>query len=230
MSCDPSASAVETATQLYGTAMSTAFNKDPSTANSTFVKDKDVIAYNLCSSQNSSIYKPLPIIQSDMPQSQKNTIEVAELHGQHQGNTTTYSSLLQSVKVMMAAAEPLTNYRFLLNQQLLTQTAVNKGLENSLTTNAEVVNILNSGTNLSSTGPFGYANTRVGIGYTFLGIYNIFFLVLAISLYVRFKNAIGGIVMGFILFLLLGGAIAVEVVYVVFPLIYNTYIIGAYGY
>ena len=112
---------------------------------------------------------------------------------------------------------------------MLTQTAENTGLQNSLTTNVEITNALNSGKNLSSTGPFGYSNTRVGVGYAFLGVYNAFFIVLSIVLYVRFKNAIGGIAMGFAVFLLLAGAVAVEVVYVVFPLIYNAYIPGAYG-
>ena len=217
MSCDPSASAVQTAQQLYVTAENT-FNKDP-----------NVVGYKICSAQNPTIYQPLPTLQSSPTQSQLNAQEVAQLYGNYQGNTVLYSSLLQSVKVMMAAAEPLTEYRELLNIQLSVQTQENKGFESQLTTSTNMANNLNSGNILSNTGPFGFATIRQGIGYSFMGVYNSFFLLLAIAFYIRFKNSLGMIPTILGILIVLAGAVALEMVYLVFPLVYNIYIPGAYG-
>jgi hypothetical protein len=178
-------------------------------------------AYALCTAQNPSTYTPPSnSLQPTSSQSQSNAMQTAELKTKFEGNKIIYSNMLQTVKVMMAAAEPLTEYRTILNNQLNDKKNINAKLETKIATGANEFNgIAVAFEDLSHTGPFGFSNIKLGVGYAFLAVYNLFFLVLGIVLFVRFKNSLGTIPMIIIVILLLIGAGLIEYFVLVYPII-----------
>jgi hypothetical protein len=189
------------------------------TAKSTFVAA--AATYELCTGQNPTAYPPpSESLQPISSQAQSNTKEAAELKVKFEKNKTIYSNMLQTVKVMKAAAEPLTEYRTILNKQLNDKQTINAKLETKISTGANEFNgVAAEFEDLSNTGPFGFANTKLGVGYVFLGMYSLFFIVLGIVLFVRFKNSLGTIPMLVIVILLLIAAGLIEYFLLLYPII-----------
>jgi hypothetical protein len=189
------------------------------TAQSTFVEA--AATYGLCTAQNPTTYpSPSKSLQPTSSQAQSNTKDTVELKAKFEGNKVIYSNMVQTVKVMMAAAEPLTEYRTILNKQLNEKQTINTKLETKIATGANEFNgVAVEFEDLSHTGPFGFSNIKRGVGYTFLAMYNLFFLVLGIVLFVRFKNSLGTILMIVIVILLLITAGLIEYFFLLYPIV-----------
>jgi len=149
-------------------------------------------AYQTCSAQNPSQYSaPDQILQPvPDPVAQRKTIADA-LQVKFNDQVALYTSLLTSTKALIAATQPLKDYKSILTNQLNATNQQNQTLQEQLTTGSNVINQVNSQVpELSNHGPFGATNIQNGVAYTFLTFYSLFFLSLSTVLYLQFKNTI----------------------------------------
>ena len=165
-------------------------------------------AYQTCSEQNPSQYsapdktlQPIPD-----PVAQRKTI-ADTLQTRFNDQLALYTSLLTSTKVLIAATQPLKDYKSILTNQLNATNQQNQTLQEQLTTGSNIINQVNSQVpELSNHGPFGATNIQNGVAYTFLTLYSLFFLSLSAVLYLRFKNTISPSLLITGIIIMLGGA------------------------
>ena len=165
-------------------------------------------AYQTCSATNSSQYPaPDQILQPvPDPVTQRKTI-ADTLQTQFNDQVALYTSLLTSTKALIAATQPLKDYKSILTNQLNANNKQNQTLEQQITTGSNTINQVNSQIpELSNNGPFGATNLQDGVAYGFLTFYSLFFLSLSAVLYLRFKNTISPAILIIGILIMLGGA------------------------
>jgi len=126
-------------------------------------------------------------------------------------STTTYTALVTSTKALLAATQPLTDYKTILQNQLNATTQHNQSLQQKITTETNSMNqTMAAIPDLSNAGPFGASNVQQGVGYAFLTFYSFFFILLSVFLYIYFKNSISSslLITGIVLVIGLAGLIA----------------------
>jgi len=165
-------------------------------------------AYQTCSAQNPSQYvapdqtlQPVPD-----PVAQRKTI-ADTLQTQFNDQVALYTSLLSSTKALIAATQPLKDYKSILTNQLNATNQQNQTMQEQLTTGSNTINQVNSQVpELVSNGPFGAANLQNGVAYSFLTLYSLFFLSLSVVVYLQFKNIISPSLLIIGIIIMLGGA------------------------
>jgi len=111
------------------------------------------------------------------------------LQAQFNSQVALYTSLVASTKAFIAAAQPLQTYKSILESQLNGVTTNNKNLKQQIATNTNTVNQVSVAVpQLSNIGPFGAKDLKTGVGYAFLVTYSLFFILVAIVLYIRFSQ------------------------------------------
>jgi len=121
--------------------------------------------------------------------------------------SVTYSALITSTKALIAATQPLKDYKSILQNQLNATAQENQSVQQQITTNANTMTqTMASIPDLSNAGPFGTANAQSGVGYAFLSFYSVFFLLLSAVIYIKFKNSVSGSLLITGIVLLLGAA------------------------
>jgi hypothetical protein len=132
-------------------------------------------------------------------------IETANvLRKQFQNQLAHYTSLVSSTKALLAATQPLKEYKTILQKQLNQATEQNKNLKEQIATGANVVNALfETQPQLTNTGPFGTVNDKQGILSSFLFFNSLFYILLSLYIYMRFKNSVSSAVIYAVIGLLL---------------------------
>ena len=148
--------------------------------------------YQTCSTQNPSQYSAPDQILQPIPDPVVQRTTIANtLQTQFNDQVALYTSLLSSTKALIAATQPLTDYKSILTNQLNATNQQNQILLQQITTGANTINQVNTQVpELVSNGPFGSTNLQSGITYTFLSFYSLFFISLSAVLYLRFKNTV----------------------------------------
>ena len=168
--------------------------------------------YEQCKTDQPSVYNTNPITQTLQsvvdPVVQRKTIANA-LQTKFNDQVALYTSLLSSTKALIAATQPLNDYKTILTNQLESTNKENTSLLQKIQTYSNVINqTSNSIPELSNTGPFGATNLQNGVGYSFLTFYSLFFISLSAVLYLQFKNTISPSLLITGIVLMLGGAAA----------------------
>ena len=166
-------------------------------------------AYQTCSTQNPSQYSAPDQILQPVPDPVVQRTAIANtLQTQFNDQVALYTSLIASTKALIAATQPLKDYKSILTNQLNTTNQQNETLQQQITTGTNTFNQVNSNVpELSNTGPFGTANLRSGVLGSFLFFNSLFYIVLSAVLYLRYKNSIspGILYSGIAALILLGG-------------------------
>ena len=165
-------------------------------------------AYQPCSTSNPSEYPaPDQILQPiPDPVAQRKTIANA-LQTKFNDQVALYTSLLSSTNALIAATQPLKDYKSILTSQLNANNKQNQILQEQVTTGSNTINQVNSEVpELASNGPFGSINLQNGVTYTFLTLYSLFFMSLSAVLYLQFKNTVSFSVLIPGIGIMLGGA------------------------
>jgi len=167
-------------------------------------------AYETCSKENPSQYPaPDQILQPiPDPVTQRKTI-ANTLQTKFNDQVALYTSLLSSTKALIAATQPLNDYKTILTNQLESTNKENTSLLQKIQTYSNIINqTSNSIPELSNTGPFGATNLQNGVGYSFLTFYSLFFISLSAVLYLQLKNTVSLSLLITGIILMLGGAAA----------------------
>jgi hypothetical protein len=149
-------------------------------------------AYETCSKENPSQYPaPDQILQPiPDPVTQRKTI-ANTLQTKFNDQVALYTSLLSSTKALIAATQPLNDYKTILTNQLESTNKENTSLLQKIQTYSNVINQTSSSIpELSNRGPFGATNLQNGVAYSFLSLYSLFFISLSAVLYLQFKNTV----------------------------------------
>jgi hypothetical protein len=171
--------------------------------------DNAVSKYETCRNTNSNLppvdktLQPVP-----NPTSQRITT-VQPLLQTINNQTATYTALITSTKALIAATQPLIDYKTILQGQLDATGQQNQTLQQQIVTDANLLNqTMASIPDLSNAGPFGTANVQSGVSYAFLSFYSFFFILLSVLLYWRFKNSFPKslLITGIVIMLLAAGA------------------------
>jgi hypothetical protein len=102
-----------------------------------------------------------------------------------------YASLITSTKALIAATQPLTDYKTILQGQLNATLQQNASMEQQITTDAAITMAnLAITPDLSKGGPFGTSNVQQGVLWGFLAFYSLFFILLSVVIYLKFKNSV----------------------------------------
>jgi len=168
--------------------------------------------YEQCKTDQPSVYNTNPITQTLQsivdPVTQRKTIANA-LQTKFNDQVALYTSLLSSTKALIAATQPLNDYKTILTNQLESTNKENTSLLQKIQTYSNVINqTSNSIPELSNTGPFGATNLQNGIGYSFLTFYSLFFISLSAVLYLQLKNTVSPSLLITGIVLMVGGAAA----------------------
>ena len=137
----------------------------------------------------------------------KNTID--PLGQQFNDQVALYTSLVGSTKALIAATQPLKDYKSILQQQLNQTSEQNQSMQQKITTSTNIINQESAAVpDLSNAGPFGTPNLQKGVGYAFLAFYILFFILLSVFLYIQFKNSgsVALVITGIFLMLVAAGA------------------------
>jgi len=165
--------------------------------------------YEKCSKENPSQYSAPDQILQPIPDPQTQRQIVADtLKSQLNEKLASYTALLTSTKALMAATQPLKNYKSILQTQLNATSQQNETLKQTITSGEQTVNAsISADPQLSNTGPFGTINSRTGIIIGFLFFNSLFYILLSIVLYLRYKNSIspGVLYSGLAMLILFGG-------------------------
>jgi hypothetical protein len=167
-------------------------------------------AYETCSKENPSQYPaPDQILQPiPDPVAQRKTIADA-LQTKFNDQVALYTSLLSSTNALIAATQPLKDYKSILTSQLNANNQQNQILQEQVTTGSNSINQINTQLpDLSNNGPFGATNLQNGVGYSFLTFYSLFFLSLSAVLYLKFKNTVSPSLLITGIIIMVGGAAA----------------------
>lgn len=119
-----------------------------------------------------------------------------------------YTSLITSTKALIAATQPLTDYKTILQEQLNSTLVQNASMQQQITTNANTTMLTMASTpDLSSGGPFGTSNVQQGVLWGFLSFYSLFFLLLSVIIYLKFKNSLSSalLITGIVILLIAAG-------------------------
>lgn len=167
-------------------------------------------AYQPCSTSNPSEYptpdqtlQPIPD-----PVAQRKMIADA-LQTKFNDQVALYTSLLSSTNALIAATQPLKDYKSILTSQLNTNNKQNQILQEQVTSGSNTINQVNSKVpELVRNGPFGSTNLQKGVTYAFLTLYSLFFISLSAVLYLQFKNTVSPSLLITGIVIMLGGAAA----------------------
>jgi len=104
---------------------------------------------------------------------------------------TTYTALITSTKALIAATQPLIDYKTILQGQLAATSIQNASMQKQIASNANSTMISMAATpDLSKGGPFGTSNVQQGVMYSFLSFYSFFFILLSAVIYLKLKNSV----------------------------------------
>ena len=144
-----------------------------------------LLTYASCNSADAVNYPMEKTVQSVINPIQQRTITLVPIIESINNQNATYTALVTSTKALIAATQPLTDYKTILQGQL--NTSLQQQIaSNANTTMASMALI----PDLSNGGPFGTSNVQQGIMYSFLTFYSLFFILLSVVIYLKFKNSL----------------------------------------
>jgi len=163
--------------------------------------------YTICNTNDPTIYRMQYTVQQAVDPVIQRSNTIRPILDSINNQAATYATLITSTKALIAATQPLNNYKTILQGQLDATAQQNKTLQEQITTDANAINQgMASIPDLSNAGPFGTATMQQGVGYGFLSIYSFFFILFSVFLYLRFKKSFSGSLLITGILLLLGGA------------------------
>jgi len=143
----------------------------------------------MCNTSDPTKYPMNMSLQPVITPAQQRYNTAQPLQAQFNSQLTLYTSLVASTKAFIAAAQPLQTYKSILESQLNGATINNKNLQQQIATNTNTVNQVSvTVPQLSHIGPFGAKDLKTGVGYSFLVTYSLFFILVAVVLYIRFSQ------------------------------------------
>lgn len=120
---------------------------------------------------------------------------------------TTYTALVTSIKALISAMQPLTDYKTILQNQLASTSTNNAVIQKQIASNANSTMISMAATpDLSKGGPFGTSNVQQGVLWGFLSFYSFFFILLSAVIYLKLKNSVSMSLLIIGILILLAGA------------------------
>lgn len=143
----------------------------------------------ICNTSDPTKYPMNMSLQPVITPAQQRYNTAQPLQAQFNSQLTLYTSLVASTKAFIAAAQPLQTYKSILESQLNGATTTNQNIQKQIATNTDIVNQVSVAVpQLSHIGPFGAKDLKTGVGYSFLVTYSLFFILVAIVLYIRFSQ------------------------------------------
>ena len=143
----------------------------------------------MCNTSDPTKYPMNMSLQPVITPAQQRYNTAQPLQAQFNSQLTLYTSLVASTKAFIAAAQPLQTYKSILESQLNGATTTNQNIQKQIATNTDIVNQVSVAVpQLSHIGPFGAKDLKTGVGYSFLVTYSLFFILVAIVLYIRFSQ------------------------------------------
>jgi len=150
-----------------------------------------LLTYASCNSADAINYPMEKTVQSVINPIQQRTITLVPIIQSINNQNTTYTALVTSTKALIAATQPLTDYKTILQGQLDATLQQNTSLQQQIASNANTTMAsMALIPDLSKGGPFGTSNVQQGIMYSFLTFYSLFFILLSVVIYLKFKNSL----------------------------------------
>jgi len=163
--------------------------------------------YASCNSADAVNYPMDKTVQTAISPSQQRTNTVKPIIDAINNQNTTYTALVTSTKALIAATQPLTNYKTILQAQLAATTIQNASMQKQIASDANSTMLTMAATpDLSNGGPFGTSSVQQGVLWGFLSFYSLFFILLSVIIYLKFKNSIRSSVLITGIVVLLGAA------------------------
>lgn len=164
--------------------------------------------YSSCNTNDPNAYRMEYTVQSVISPSQQRINTISPIINSIGDKANTYTALVTSTKALIAATQPLTDYKSILQGQLDATLQQNASMQQQITTDANSTRISMAITpDLSNGGPFGTSSVQQGIMYSFLAFYSLFFVLLSLIIYLKFKNSLSSsmLITGIVVLLVAAG-------------------------
>ena len=145
--------------------------------------------YQQCNTSNPSQYPITQSLQPVVPPEQQRAAIAKELNTQWGDIVQSYQNLFAGTQALVLAAQPIHDYRALLQAQLNTTIAENTAMAQQIASDTNTVQQeLATIPDLTNLGPFGTATESSGLLFIFIPICILFSILVSIVLYISLKD------------------------------------------